>query len=725
MIKVYESIMKVYGEEKKVWLINYEKDKTKKTVPPSIHHIQIIDRSGSMCDDIDTLIEDCKKTITQMRNDDYYTIIWFSSNGQYRTLLKGIKNDEANRESSFRLLDSIKSTLGCTCFSESVKEAETIVDELAALCPNFSITLFTDGEAVTPWSDVEEYSRVETVINRLVNKIVAFNTIGYGNYCNETVLQKWATMSEFGEFIHSNNIEEYHKIFEENTNRVRNLENDTIKINCKNNPIYYATNNSISCHFEELTLNHSDKSKNQFIIVGDKNENLSFTFNDEVIDKKSVKSIAKTWVDGILYKIAYAEYCFGDRYKALKTLGTLRDKRFIDGIKNSFTPDEIADFKKDLKNATFRSVGRGKNTAPENYIPNDDTPCLIDLLTILSQNKENKYAVTSNYSRIGRKTEDSFNMFKKTEGTIYSSIENISFNEKKLNISIGFEIPGHVSINPKQAKKLDLPENYPCKIFRNHTIVKDGYLNMNEIKFKVNNQTYKDICEKFKDVEFMTANNINDENNWFISFDLTKIPVINANYAKTSIEEVFDLVCKENMLKAQLKLAKALVEPKVYEISKYNEEQCALLDEYGIKNGIYNGIKTSVSKAEDSDFYMARVFELNLKGFSSLSPIKMEDGKPTLTKTSNGDAYLVQAITNYYDYSSESVMNYIKSSLSEVRARLAGIRIAMIMTGQWFDISKLSDTKKDEVKTYSAEDKWLHRNFTMNIKTTFEKVYFN
>lgn len=728
-IKTNMSILDVFGEKNNsMWLINYTKDKTEeiKTIPESIHHIQILDRSDSMYYNIGKLIDDCKKTIEQMSDNDYYTVIWFSSAGEYRTILKGIKNDKENRESSFRLLDSIKSTIGLTCFSESIEETEKIIDELTALCSNFSVTLFTDGEAVTPWEKEEEYNRVNIILDRIKDKIISFNTIGYGNYCNEKILNHWANKSEFGEFIHSSKIDEYHEIFEENTERIKNLEKDSLELSFPGKIIYYFTGNSVSRYIDSISLKHIDKKKNQFLIISRDPENINGTINGKeiILDSNKTKSIPKAWIPSLLYKIALAEFNNGDRYNTVKILGCdLKDKNLVDKQISSFTPDEISKFKKCLKNAAFRNIGRNINTAPDNYIPSENAPCLIDLLTILTQSKDNLYVIPSDYKRIGRKTNDEFNMFKKSNIKNTVPIENITFNEKKLNISIGFEIPGIVEINPKQASKVGLDSKVPCKIFRNHTIVKDGYLNMETITVEVNERTRDEISANFANA--ITSITTNDKLSTMI-IKLSEIPIINASYGNTTIEELFKLICTENKLKAYVKLAKEYNKNnKTLEAKKYTDEQCLLLEEYGIKNGIYNGIKTNIPKVEDSDYYMGRVFELSLKGFSKLSPIKMnEDNIPTIEKPANGDAYLLEAIKDYNICKSEKEYIAYKTLLSEIKAKIAGIRIAKILCGKWFEFNKLNDTKKDEVKTYIGMDNILNKELTLNIKTTYEKCYF-
>jgi hypothetical protein len=73
----------------------------------------------------------------------------------------------------------MKSVIGCTCFSDPIKEVSEIVKELSGLNQNFSITLFTDGEPVCPWSNEEEERRTLEIVKSMSDKIIAFNTVGY------------------------------------------------------------------------------------------------------------------------------------------------------------------------------------------------------------------------------------------------------------------------------------------------------------------------------------------------------------------------------------------------------------------------------------------------------------------------------------------------------------------------------------------------------------------
>lgn len=727
----------IYGGKtitgKNVYLINVEREVEKKVkAEEPVHYVLYIDRSGSMSSHIADLIEDVKKVLDVMREQDYFTVIWFSSSGQFKTVLKGVPNVKSSRENINRVLDTLKSTIGCTCFSDPIREGNSVLEELEAICPKQSAILFTDGCSVCNWSDEEEDKRVCTLLEEARDRMVAFDAIGYGNYCDEDQLKKWVALSSFGEFHHSNDIKDYHEIFEAHSVKVRNMEVCHFDASF-GVPVYYFTSNTVNKYNDgEVHLTAMDSKKNQFLIVTDKND-LTVNIDDEDVhvSMSKAKKIAKTWIPSLNYKKALAEYTYGDRYEALTMIANeLKDKPFADRIIAAFSSDEIAKVQKDLNYAAFRSIGRNLDTAPDNYLPAEDVPCLLDLIGLLSKSKNNKYIVSNNYKRIGRVAVDENNIFKSNGERAISPIYNVAFNKKNLNVSIGFTINGTVDVPVEDATRVGLPTAYPCKIFRNHTIIKDGNLNMDEITVIVNGKTYdaikKDYPASIKNVEY-------GPDGTELVLDLTQIPIINGTYGKATIEELFELVCHENKLMAEIKLAKAMTPGRsesTYEKTEFSEDQAAVLESLHIKNGIYNGFGMKVASVEDSDFYMSRCFESTLKGFSTISSIiSDESGIPDIPKNKKGeyktgDLYMVEALKTYKDYKSETKLEGLTAELAEVRSKIAAIKIAKTLTGRWFDLSKLSDSGKDDVKTYTAKCPYTDKELVMNIKTSHEKCYF-
>lgn len=59
-----------------------------------------------------------------------------------------------------------------------------------------------------------------------------------------------------------------------------------------------------------------------------------------------------------------------------------------------------------------------------------------------------------------------------------------------MNVSVRYEIPGSVTINPKQAKAVGFKSNiFSAKIFREQTIIKNGDINIDKFKALISKET--------------------------------------------------------------------------------------------------------------------------------------------------------------------------------------------------------------------------------------------
>lgn len=729
-MNTYKSLLQLMGE-RNVIICNLSKeeelDKTSKTIRENsipIHHIQIIDRSYSMLNDLDQLIENLKETIRKMKGTDYYTIIWFSSEGQYSAILKGV-SAYSNKESSFKLLDTLKNPVSCTCFYQATTEALKISDELLALCPNISITLFTDGQSTTNGDEL----KMSDLLSDLSENIIAFNTIGYGNYCNEEELTEWSMKSQYGVYTHSSNIDEYFEIFDSNYRSIESLERSNIKISIPDNCTgYYITNKTIRNFNGEFNLHFMDKNKNQIVILGDNSENKEFKFyiDEREFDTSNInKPIVSKWIEGLMYKLAYCDYTENYRRESLQIIRLLCDKNLIDHHMSSFTCTEVENHTRLLKKAAYQTKFRNPNTCGLDYFPADNAPCLMDLLGIICSDSKNKYySDASPYYRIGRKVTDEFNMFHKNENDDgLRDINDIVFNEKKLNISIRFRVPGYVSINPKQAKEVGLDKDIPCVIYRTHTIVKDGNLNIDLLNIRVTKETYSKIVDKIDKEAIVSESTPFEDGTIELRIDLSKIPVTNVLYDNMRTEEIFEMVNRLTVIKGHMKAVKYFIKERShhkdiqYLNREYTSEQIKLLDQYGIdKDGIYRGIANKTPKTDECDYYMSRTVEFTLKGFSSLSSVE----KVINGQDKRGDIYLKEGIKFVENMSYDELLKYRKDLSKEaslISCKLCACKIAKILTGNFFD--NIQSTNKGTSYKYTGSN-----GQVMNIKIDYEKVYF-
>ena len=202
--------------EKKLGLVairhEEEAGQTKPAMDPRpIHFVHVLDRSGSMAPHIHELIDHVQRTLALLSERDRVSVIWFSGPGQYRTLIKGARKDD----DLTALLNSLRSALYTTCFSEPLAEVNQLIAELGSLAP-IAVTLFTDGLPVVAWGEAEEERRALAEVRKMAGAVLAVNTVGYGPNYNQDFLRRLAGASEMGRMTHSSRIGDYYTIFERN-----------------------------------------------------------------------------------------------------------------------------------------------------------------------------------------------------------------------------------------------------------------------------------------------------------------------------------------------------------------------------------------------------------------------------------------------------------------------------------------------------------------------------
>ena len=781
----YKIKRNILGKEKIVVVMNHkQKDEVIEVVKKvdQIHHIHILDRSGSMSSEIVQLIENVKKTIEFIDQDDYISIIWFSGPGHYRTLLKGFKKDNKIND----LLDTIKSTLDTTCFSEPLKEANVIIDELKAVCPNFSINFFTDGQTVTPWSQQEEEKRIFAELSILKAKVLALNTIGYGNYYNRELLLNMSKETEFGEFIHSSKIEEYRSIFEKNYEKVVSLTAEPLSIVAPAGvEIIYLSSKFSKLVEAILDINRIDKHKNQVMMISD--NDFEFNYNkDTNIHTSEIKEakIRDNTFTNLMYAYAYNLFNDGNRHLAKIILANeCKDKYFVDKSQNVYTYDEVGNFLNELNKALFNVPSRYKDgECPENYLPKEDAFCLLDLLTILGSQNKNYFLAPKNYNKIGRAVTDTFNLFKANKVQDISMllpIGDLTYNKDFFNISTLLTIHGTVSLNPKAAKSVGLEDTINSKIFRNFSIVKDGSLNLKSIEVLTHVDTLKSIdaiCKRgFYEVsnidpaEF-TGENISDY--LLVKYNIDALPLINMKYMKGSMLPVIaNNVVKMNKLEVKQKVlnyyrdlvistSKRTVKEDAYKA--YTVNQIEVLKEHGLDSKLnYVGVANEMAAKVDSDFYEAKILSFSLKGWSAIPAIKevMDRVEENKVIEKENDALLFsnpkaktkklklinepsQMVLDCYNelmaylsskgltttsYSKklldeiDELIYKNKSELVNLRNNNFQIRLSMLLIGNWFSSSEIIN--EDGKLSYKYIEVASNKDYIINIKVDKEKKF--
>ena len=727
----YKSIIDVGGVNKVVVAINYKEENEQvvdvKTVE-SIHHILLLDRSCSMESHINRLIDNVQQCIDAIDENDYISIVWFSSVGQYRTVVKAAR--KYDKLSS--ILDTLRSTVGCTCFSESLKECNAIIDELGDLAP-VSITLYTDGHAVVPYSTAEEAERCFVEIRKMKNKILQLSTIGFGQYYDAQLLKEFSSLTEYGEMIHSSKIDDYLTIFNHNFEKVRNVVSDKLTITTKDCDIVYLNRTFTKFNVGDFELTRLDKRKNQVFLIND--SDFEFELNGVVSDSSSVKTnLNPATICNFYYAYAYNLYYTGKRLESLDILKSIGDKYLLDSHMKAFTFDECGEHLKNLEAAVFGNTYRMRDGyVSKDYLPSETAPCVMDVLNHLQETGTSFYVPFStnlpSYNRIGKETEESINYFKPSIEEVRVPFTDLVYNKEHMNLSVRMVINGVVSFNPARAKATKMPATIDSIIYRNHTLIKDGNLNLKSIEVLLSDEdyTYLEPLSIFDFDHIMEVVAIEDKVYYRRILKLDYLPIINRSYINKakSIDNIFDDTLRIAQLEARQKVVgyyldkveeKAVLK-KVDKLAGYNVEQIAFLEEHGLsKELVYQGIGKSQKSKDECDSYRSRTMVFYIAGCTSWPKISDLMERRENGKKMTASMLIMNEQLNDLDnqLSSKNILlekvnaalrdalllerTEIKTDLNKLRNEIAVLKIAKCLSGDTFSGMSVDDKGEQYVE---------------------------
>lgn len=413
--------------------------------------------------------------------------------------------------------------------------------------------------------------------------------------------------------IHSSKINEYADIFSHNYERIKDLIVEPVIIKMNEGFVLYLNAKSSKLFGNDVHMNMLEKRKNQFFLVSNDDKDFKFEYQGETYNTKDITStITESTKTNLLYGYAY-ELCYSyERLAALDILSkNIMDKFLIDQHMSAFTKDEVGEYMKSFKRCVFKPKYRHKDgQCDQNYVPKADALCVFDVLHYLCDIKA-KYAYSTDYDRVGRKSEDTFNLFTWNKGPHLTSMDEIIFNDSELNISLRSKIHGVTKLNPRAAEKVGLDVEIPSFVYRNQTIIKDGNLNMDEITVSLTKEQYSDFWDHFTGEGLHHTVPYKGDENPLITITLSNLPIINRTYSTTNTEAVYILNKLENQNRKllELKVVNHLLTPMYDQLPSktYTDEQLEVLAEHGAsKDGCYNGVKVVTAEKSEEDFYIAR-----------------------------------------------------------------------------------------------------------------------
>lgn len=593
---------------------------------PSTNHVLVVDCSGSMYDSLPKLRTYIKANLSLLvKPSDTVSILYFSSRGEFGVIFENRTiNDLQDLNALQKSIDRLK-PMGCTGFKEPIAEAMDVVKRIGNSKLN-NFVFMTDGYD-NEWREEE----ILSVCKNLPTYFSDVTFIEYGWYCNRKLLEKMAAISN-GLLVFSENYQECEETFQKSITS-ENMKKVAYKVEGGNKVIYYKNQ-------EIVVLN----VVNGEVLIPENLDRLFIIPDDYTIEDSSLE---------IQYTMLYHEIQRAKTNEAWKILKVLGDVKIINEYSTCFSKQDYSNLLTFVKECVFDESKRFLDGKDTNLVPKEDAYTVIDLLNDLVDG-ENKLMITSEhfqYSRIGAKTEAKSAIDKISElqeemknttdvekikeialqiTEIQETVNftaiglengvdmnNIVWNENRPNVSINTMQRGFVTLPEAQAKKFNLPIEFPTHIFRNYTIVKDGIKNVKVLPVKLCEKTFELLCEK----GVIEKTSYQSDKVYLV--DINKVPVINRIMvkelsAKSFVETYFDLLDK----KAKQKVLKHLLDDKEKAlkglIETYGEEAAQYLESIGVKD---YGFSPKVTTIKGEDVYLSKELNVKISGLSSLPSI--------------------------------------------------------------------------------------------------------
>lgn len=662
------------------------------------NHIWLFDRSGSMSGTVRDLVEDMIGKLPTLEKGDTLSVGWFSGQGEYDFILKGMQiGDKSTLDAIAIILRKYASTVGCTCFSEILRKADDVVNDLKVFNPLFSLVFFTDGYPVVS-SITAETAAISAAIDRIKGKLTSVLLVGYGAYYNKELMADMA--SRFGgTLVHSANLTQYSDSLtefladsRENGGRVR-----VTVPTAAQSELYFSINNKTVVAYNttgyEFDFVMPRKGKSAYYLLVDKPLDKEIVGLDQVSAQRAALAAALILAQRTKTHIA------------LEILGALGDVALIDEVNNSFTNDEYGRVEAKIRAAISSPAKRFAKGRDTKHLPKRDCYCLIDAIAAISQDEDARflpYSPDFEYNRIGVKTVAKPNMpvFEAADNPAVS-IDTLTWNDSMLNLSFTCRIPGTVKLD-KDAKKFGFSNSYPTFIWRSYSVVKDGSANVATMPLIISKEVFDELQKNGV---------INIDQAWvkdqpsMLHFD--RIPVMNRSIAdgKTSAVGMSRKAIEELKYKFQinaLKKIKASLETKgavdLGAAAILTKEQIAYLEKFYIGR---NGFQVPAETAPPTDSYDAKEFTIKIASFSGIPKITDVEAKQQKILQENGkgkakltpsEGLMVETLKTIDASCGRKSLTAVNATLAITNANLRRIRkeiqktkFAVLMGKRWFD----------------------------------------
>lgn len=548
------TIYNLTGQEKAYYLVDkvkLEKQSSQSFSKSVAHSIIVIDRSGSMCNDI----EDLKDTLIKLLTLDEYlnfqlviSLISYSSKGDVTCHFQRVAIQEVMKKNSSYLEEIRKIKTTCyTCISQAMEMAKSLVKkgELTA------ITLHSDGYANDSSPNAEALA-LDNICGQLKGMDVFVNTIGYSNSSDFKLLAKIANTVS-GSCIKADNIKEvYDAIY--NTSKLLGGSVQTVIEEDLGSEYSYQ----VFLSGQAKKINGSSGTL-KLVGLNSEDEGVIYKYQPVSQDVYQDSSLPVVQNHDSVYAFAKANLAEGNLNTAKYALASTFNGTLLARHSKALTNQQIAKMAGDIDMVLF-NFDELKKHQILNKVPVNEGISLLELIKIFDDHRHsiiiNLNHLQENYQRKGVKRvpgvrDGSGNLVKPWLKTEY--VENAgyvtmgSFDINRNTATINMLVTRKVKLI-KTEDKTPVVEIAGLLLndlnaYNNYTIVSDGELNVKELRVKISNRK---AFNALKTVGVIEAESYDFRTEYTIKFENLPLVPLSTNY--TSIDGLFSELAEIKVL---------------------------------------------------------------------------------------------------------------------------------------------------------------------------------
>jgi hypothetical protein len=725
--------------DKNLYLVRQPVTKVKPVaVRPPVHHVAVIDCSGSMSSELPKIREQLKKRLPKLlHKDDTISIVWFSGRGQFGTLIEAEPVATlADLQEVNHAIDRWLKPVGLTGFKEPMEEVDRLIGKIGKQGPKdavFALFFMSDG-CDNQWSRPDIVRAVEKTGKQLASATF----VEYGYYADRNLLSTMAEKAG-GSLIFADTFDKYAPEFERTLTKPL-AGGKRIEVAVAGDPIlglcWVLDDNRDLVTFDTSTGK---------ALVPEGTRSLAYLAPAPVgTVGDPLATVSKTRSDGDTIGDAYAAMSVlavrmkpDIVYPILRAIG---DVSFINAFSVCFGKQRYSDFMQAAQAAAFDDSKRYTSGWDPTRVPPDDAFTVFDLLQTLSQDDKCRLLLDHPafaYNRISRarvdadenlSTEEQAQVdeltakMRKTKAVakikeyqaeidaIMASkrtslkfeprpaadgyaVSSLTYNEERPNISVLVRKEGTVNLAGRLPAEFkgSIPETFPTFIYRNYAIVKDGLVNVDKLPVVMSPAARKTLRNAGVEVTLEGGAEV---------INVGKLPIMNRKMIKAaSAKDLFTLEWELTKLRAEQKVYNTIKKDKWPKESKgfkasYGEAAANWLKEQGITD--YSGFSPKQVVAESTDFYVGKQLAVSLKGYSTLPSVKDVREKMAKGKVTGNAALMAETIEEVDRFFAKNPDKFhekwLDGKLDATTAATRGCifnkaqRVFSIVVGQiWFD----------------------------------------